>query len=296
MPIICDEGVIGLGNPCGAGNPLTIPYGIILTDPTFEFSTFSAFATQANYLSGIVAGTLVPIMGCKGIEAKDVEDSVHTTDTGEKIFLYHGKRGQSLKFHLSLYQHQILMDYPLKKWRAFFVDVEGNVLGTSPDGTKVKGFSISSLFVNKLPTAQKDAPRWTMVEFQESIVDELDRRGVYVNPSTWLASDLEPVTQVELTVGTCSSFEFTATVQFVDGFGLKSTGAKNTQAISGLVAANFYVIDQGGVVETVTVTESSTVPGTYTVTGVDITSGTCAIVPSTTMLFKSDTETVSAAT
>jgi hypothetical protein len=286
MGILCLNTVEGLGLRCEPENDLSILRGIFLTKPDFNFVSFTSFATEADWLAAIAAGNIFPILGIKEYEAADVEDNIYESPIGEKTLNYEGMRGMILKVKYDVKSHKILRTYANKNWKMFKFDLNGNVIGTSPDGTKVQGFKIGYFHVSKQMTATADQPAWTLINIQESIVAEWDERGVYCKP-TFEPADLNGVLPVVLTCSTVTTFAFTATVSYVDESKLTSAGADTTVPISGLLAANFYVLDQGGLVETVTVSESLVSPGTYTVTGVDITSGSCQVIATAANLYKS---------
>jgi hypothetical protein len=63
-----------------------------------------------------------------------------------------------------------------------------------------------------------------------------------------------------------------------------------------LLAADFALTKANGTSDAiVSVTESTTTPGTYVIVGTAITGGTCRLVPSATCLFESNTLTIVAA-
>lgn len=297
----CLANVDGLGELCQQATPITVRVGAFLTRPDYAFASVSSFMTEADWLTAIAAGNIFPLQLIQEQENQDVEDAVLDTGTGNKVFQYEGTRGQMWKFILPLDLHKILKNqYSLKSWRMFELDKNGNVIGTSPDGTAVQGFRLSYFRVGKQETPSSDTAAYTPVEFQKADIKEYDANGVYGNP-TWIASDLYGILKVDLTVSTVTANAFTATVAWLSNSEIdNSTDAFKTFAISNLVAANFNVIDQVGALmdpaSDYTATESTATPGTYTidVSVGGLTSGTCQVIASTTELFKSDIETLSA--
>ena len=293
MGLICLNNVEGIGERCVKGNGLTVNKGVFLTKPDFEFATFASFATQADWLTAIAAGNIFPVLDIQEIEPQPVADGVYQSPTGEKTDTFKGMRGYILKLNYDLKSHKILKTYAGRNWRIFKFDSNNNIKGTTPDGTKVKGFKVGYLKVFDQDDAESGKPAFTRVEIQESDPKEWDGDdngsiygGVYVTP-TWLAADLRGVLTVKAVPSVVAAFAFTVQVNYEDGSYLTAAGAKRTAAISGLLAANFRVIDQTGAVEVCEVAESAATSGLYTVTGVDITTGSVQVVPSSTMLFKS---------
>lgn len=299
MSLICVNDLAGVGEECNQATPITVLSGLFLTTPDFEFANFTDFADQDKWLEGIRDGYIFPLQGIQEEEPQDVEDGVYEGSTGDKTFMYEGKRGSIYKFKMSLDAHKIMRGYSFKNWRLFELDRNNNIKGTSPDGTKATGFKLSYFRTKKQDKPTSENPPFTPVELQHANVKEYDQNGIYVSPS-WLAADLYGVLQVTLVAGTITSNKFTVTVNYVDGSSKGSAGTAPSAAISGLGAANFKVVDQlGAVLDSATqytATESSTTPGEYEIDATvgAMTSGTCQVIPSTTMLYKSAEETVSA--
>lgn len=296
MAIVCLNSLSGIGEVCDQETPITITSGFFLTRPDFEFATFSAFALQASWLTGIVDGKVFPVQGVKDEENMDFEDSVTDTPSGDKVFNFEGRRGKRFKLLLPLELHKILRTYDRKNFKIFYLDRNNNIRGTTPDGTKVTGFSLSYFRIPKQQSPYPENPAFSFVELQEADINEWDTDGVYVRP-TWLGSRVKGVLPVVTTSSTVASFIFTTAVSYVDNSALTSAGANTTAAISGLVVGNFKVINESGVIVTPeSVVESTTTPGTYTVTTAAMVSGSVQVIPTSTALYKSEIEAVTAAT
>lgn len=295
MSLICaNEQLKGIGETCKQATPLTALSGVIFTLADYEFASLADFADETKWKEGIASGKIFPVQGVYEREGQDVEDAILESSTGDKVFQYEGRRGQMLKFVLTLDQHKLLRQYSHLNLRYFKVDRNNNICGTTPDGVKVKGFRIPFIFVGKMETPSSDAAALTPVTIQEGNVNEWDRNGVYVNPE-WFATDLHGTLHVEATPSSIVTNAFSVTVAYVDGSQLQATGAKSSVAITGLLADNFRVIDQtGAVVAAPVVTESATIPGTYSVTASGMTSGTVQVVATADNLYKSDVELVTA--
>lgn len=300
MGLVCINSKPGLGSGCGQAAPLQPASGLLLTLDDFEFATFTDAVNETKWKEGIRDGKIFPLQEIDDEEKIDFEDSEQETSTGRLIFQFEGARRRIYKVTVPVDLHQKLRDYSFQKMRVFVVDYNNNIIGTSPDGTKLKGFKLSYFRVLKQEWATAGNGYSTSVKIQYADVNEWDRFGKYFTPS-WLASDLTAITNVEVTPSTMATFIFTATVNFVDKAEISSAGALKTAAISGLVAANFRVIDQTGAVlasaTDYTVTESTSAAGVYTINATvgAMTSGSVKVIPSATMLYSSDTETVTAA-
>ncbi|MCK5607512.1 hypothetical protein KAR91_36855 [Candidatus Pacearchaeota archaeon] len=289
----CLANVDGLGQLCQQATPITIKTGMFLVKADFSFVSLSSFLTEADHLTAIAAGNMYPIQNVREIENQDADDAVLETSTGDKVFQFEGTRGEMLKFIMPLEMHKIFKaQYSLKNWRVIWLDKNGNLIATSPDGVAVQGLKFSYFRVKKQETPSPDGAAYTPVEYQMASIKEWDVKGIYGNP-LWLASDLLGVLKVTLTNSVVAANIFTATVAWVSDSEIDpNTGAFKTFAIPGLVDANLNLIDQAGLTLTpttdFTVVETTT-PGTYTVDASSggLTSGSAQVVASTTNLYKS---------
>jgi hypothetical protein len=295
MGLVYSSEVPGIGEVIQSATPITVPTGIILTHPSFEFATKASFATEADYLSAIVAGTMFPVQGIIESEPWDFEDKVQETSIGQEIFQFPGTRGWKLKVVLSLEQHKNLREYSFINWRVLMVDVNNNIQGYDPDGTKVKGLKVSYFRVGKMGSPSANSAAVTPIEFKFAHIEEWDKKGIMVNP-TWLASDLTGVLDVDLTCGAVAANSCTGVVAYKDDSQLTGAGAQASIPITSLAAANFLLMHgETEITAGKTVTESSTVPGTYTIAATSlVATDTVKVQPSTTQLYKSDAETLAA--
>jgi hypothetical protein len=281
----------GIGETGQQSTPLTITAGLLLTTPGFKFDTVSAFALEASYKAGIIAGDIYPIMNVLDDEAADFEDVQTQTATGANIFQFEGKRGRNLKIQLPLELHKVARTYSFKNWRLLRIDQNNNIIGMSPDGTIVKGVKLSFFRVGKQKT-DTTSGTYTSIMYQEANINDWDKFGVYINPS-WSATDLEGVLKVKLTAGTIAANATVANVAWVDNSAIKEDGTKNSVPVTGLLAANFVLINQTGGVVTATVVESTAIPGRYTISNASLTSGSLTIAPSSVNMYESDTVVLS---
>jgi hypothetical protein len=291
----CLNELYGVGVPCSKVTPLTTEQSIVIARPGYTFTNAEAFASSSNWQTGIANKDLFVIDGVENPEDQKVEDGIYTSDTGDKTRLWSGKRGKRLLFTLTLEQHQIAVTYGGKNWELFKVDKNGNIMGIVNDDGTISGIALSyfEVFEQTEPTATE--PPFTPIEYQEEDTKAWSKKGCYVTP-TWLTSKIiKPLTLVTCTCSTVATFIFTATVAYSPNSIFDADGTAKSVALSGLTDANFEVIDQGGSVETVTVVESTTTPGTYTITGVDITSGSCQVIATASVLYESTVTTLTAA-
>lgn len=271
MGLQCLNSLVGLGSACDADNPFAVDQGLFLTTEDFEFATAADFATKAKWDAGVIAKTIFPLLDINEVEDQSEDDVIYTSpSTGAKSSIRDGKRGSRYKLQLPLELHKILRTYSYKKWRIFKYDLNGNIKGTSPDGTKITGISVIYFKVGKMMPATADAPAFSVIEIQESDGTEWDDRGVYVTP-TWSPSSVLGVTKLELSqVGSASGTDIVVDAFYNNGYA--SDGSVDQIAYSGLTTGDSWVIDELALT-VASVTESSTVPGRYTVTASGAVSG-----------------------
>ena len=289
MGLICINSLPGIGETCQQSAPLTAKTGMFLTRPDYSM-TYSDFMTEASWLTAIAAGDILPVQGLIEEEPQNFEDSIEETSIGRKIFKFEGIRGRMFKVLLPLEQHQKLREYSYANWRVFYCDANNNIMGTSDDSTNVKGFRLSFFRIPKY----NDMDAISAIQLQERSVNEWDKFGIYGTP-TWLVEDLQGVLTVLLTDGAVAANSCTCTVAYVQRSKLSTSGALASTPVSGLLAANFEILN--GTTEVTagkTVTETA-VPGTYTVAATTLVAGyTVQVIPSSSALYRSNTETLAA--
>ena len=298
MSAICFNELKGIGAPCENITPLTDAKTLVLARRGFAFTDAEDFATLASWKTAIADKNLYVLTGIASSENMKVEDGIYTGPFGDETHLWYGKRGKQYKFKLTKDQHTILFSqYSHKKWDLFELDRNGNIKGIlNSDGT-VSGSKLSYFIVKQQDEATEAEPMLTPVKFQKQDTTDWDERGCWLKP-TWSVDEIEPITYVKITASTVATNVFTLTVAYENDYTFDTDGTVKGAAISGLGVDDLLVIDQTGAENTLaSVVESSTTPGTYTVTGTTLTSGTVKVTPNTSNedLYESDTATLTAA-
>lgn len=289
MGLVCLNSLPGIGETCSQGAPLTIKSGMFLTRPDFSLS-YANFMTEANWLTEIAAGNIFPVQNLIEEESQNFEDAVDETSTGRKIKRFEGVRGRMFKLSLSLEQHRNLRQYSGGNWRVFYIDYNNNIIGMSDDDATMKGFRLSYFNVNKYD----DLTGTSSIVLQEKIPIELDTHGAYANP-TWLASDLQGVLTVVATSSAVAANSITLTVAYVESSVITGAGTKKSTPVSGLLAANFKILNGSTEVTAGKVLTETAVLGTYTLTATTLVAGyTVQVIPSSTALYRSNTVTLAA--
>lgn len=191
----------GIGSlACETFNPFMDTVSLILTSDDFEFATKVLFATESEWNDGIKAGKVLPLHEI--IENDDQsEDAIYyDAPNGLRIPRKLGNYKNLYRFNKSLKVHKALQGMRNAKFRLFLVDSAGTIFGWSPDGTKVKGFSLSLFNPEKMTWAKQDnTPAWTPIAIDMKDSNQWNSNGVHCTPA-WYASELKAVTDVTLEV------------------------------------------------------------------------------------------------
>lgn len=298
MAIVCVNEQAGIGSRCESQNNFGMLNSLFLAVPGFSFSSFSDFADQAKWLENIRDKNIFPVQDILEQEDITTDDVEYQSPRGYYSKMADGIRGYLVRLKLDLESHKVLRTYSGKNWTVFKADVNKNLMGTSPDDTTVQGFSVAYIQAGMMRDATADTPAWSSLKIQEADVEEWDTDGVYLNNPTFLPGQLDGVGTIVLAqVGTITANVFTVTANYTDSSKRDgaSSGATTTQAISGGLLANFEVNDGSGIITPDSVTESTSTAGQYEIdcTTATISSGTCKFIPSTTLLYESQTLTLS---
>ncbi|MFA6989828.1 MAG: hypothetical protein WC197_07145 [Candidatus Gastranaerophilaceae bacterium] len=245
-------------------NEMTSIEGIILATNGFSDS-IADLTVQANWIAGIRAKTVFPIMNLDSYEATG-EDKVYTSALDNEKVLRKAKKKLALKFDLPFAVHQKLQTFDKADLRVF--EIRDGKICFYNDGGTGKGFSTKNVNVGNLPEVAADgsAPALSPVSITYADHREWDLYGAYVTP-TWSPLDLEPMRDVIVTAAKVSATEITITVKAATGL-YDSAGAPTYTMVKGIAVADFEIYE--GSVHLVAQTPTSPIvdngDGTYTAT------------------------------
>lgn len=187
------------------------------------------------------------------IESK-IEDTVYVQNPITDIKVRDGKYMWTALHSVDLCTHKNMRTQSGKGRRIIFFDIEGNCIGTEKSNGKFTGLSLSLLNVEKMRINDGTNPTYSPVYIVLKDNKELDDRGWIVDGA--FVNELIPLTDVEITiVGAITAASFVVDVKAIcDGTG-----------ITGLVAADFVLVDAAGAAQTKTATPVSNIPGRYTI-------------------------------
>lgn len=180
---------------------------MVLTPTDFTFSTQSEAETETNWQDAIeaVSSRIYPLPFVWENEDQS-EDAVYQDFTsGSSLKVRDGRYAERMQLYISVADMVKLASFKNKSWRAFEVDENGNILGTSPDGTIFKGFEVDVFDVEKMMRTAGDANRMVPIYVKYREPSEWTDYGVALQPlelstDAWDPRDLDALTDVELSV------------------------------------------------------------------------------------------------
>jgi len=299
MSLQCGNNLAGIAELCVKKYPVTVYKSMLLLAPGFTIPTLNDLADYATMVGYVAAGNIYPIQGLVNATPEDTEGNTEETSTQEKIHNYDGLRGSMYDVTLPLESHKIARTYNDINWTIIYVDRNGTIICSKNDDGTYQGVSTNLFQVKPLPTPSAEGSTKTMIQVQEADIDDIDKNGWYLNP-TWNAKKLYGPLLVQISSTAVASFEWVSTVLYQSDGRADSDGnpESETAIASGLLAADFVVIDQDGATlasaTDYTVTESTAGVYAFNATVGAMTSGTIQVKTTAAPLLKSLTETLTA--
>lgn len=213
---------------------------LIWTTEDFEFATQSAAEDQDEWTDGINEEKVFPFKNFVMVEPSNEDDVREELSTGVTLDVRDGKMretGHSVMALCEMIEHR---KFNGKTGRIFLVTSNGYVLGYSPDGTKLKGFSIDTLKVGLLGGTDGSTVRKVPVFWSLAVPEEFGSYVGAIKP-TWNALDLEGLINVDIALsGTATSSLVTFTVKT----------SCEAEGVTGLVEADFSFLKTDGDAQT----------------------------------------------
>jgi len=277
MSLNCANEVAGIAQICEKKYPVQNYKGLLLLAPGFSLASAQELADRETVIGYIADQKIFPIQRLVSVENQDTEGSVEETSTQEKIFNYEGLRGAMYEAIMPLASHKIARTYNDIDWTIIYIDMKGTLIFKQNTNGTVQGLSTNLFHVWPLPTPSEVATK-TKIQIQEANIDDLDVNGYYLNP-TWDPKDLRGPLDITAVSSAIAANAFTLTLTYVNSGKKDADGTDliSKTAATGLLAADFDIWDQDGVLLTpttdYTVTETS--DGIYSVdaTSAGMTSG-----------------------
>ncbi len=270
----CDSNVKNIGASKCKKLPQLIK-GLITTPEDFTITAVNA-ATSAAWQTAILAPVtsrayLWPkwAVGFENISSEEVREDGPLSS----IPVFPGQYRLKLMFRENLEIHKSMYSHNGVAGRAFIIDHELKIIGTSSDGgTTLQGFQLDDLNIGNLTLNDGSAATKTPVSIFMTDSAELNANGYMVEGASFL-NTLLPLTSVDLTVVSA-----TATLVKVS---VKS--AVDAVPIIGLVAADWSLLTGAGVAQTISGVTEPADDGVYHLAGTGLVTGTVNLVSAATL-------------
>ena len=243
---------------------------LFLATEAHEFETITEAMTESEWTADIIAKTLFPLPLVEEFSNESEEDTYYTSPvTSLRTFIREGKHGFKFmtKFIPDLHA-RLRSGVNGKTMRLIQVDAVNNVIGTK-DGVKFKGWKSGTLRVEKWQPSDGSNLAFTVITFMSESAFETNE-NIATFKVDWNIKGLNGVQRAALeVVGTPSATEIVVDV----------LNNEDGSAIEGLtLPAEFELLKADGTTQTITtVTESSTIPGRYTLAGTALVTGTLSL-------------------
>lgn len=192
------------------------------------------------------------------------EESIYQDTPLATLAVRDGRYRFRLFFKENLNLHKAMFSFKGYAGRVFFIDNEGKIIGTSPDGVKFQGLTLDLLNGEKLRL--NDGSNATVTPMYMSLRDnlELDKFGCMVGGSSFLGS-LQRLTDVDLTIiGAPTSTLVVVSVK----------SALDNEPVLGLdPTTDFILLDGTGAAQSIA-SGTDNDDGTYNLVGVGLVTGT----------------------
>jgi len=218
---------------CTKNNPFLDIVSVIVLKAGTTFDTFVDFATESKHTDLIKAKKMYPIHQVFEIEDKSEEALYYESPTGARVPRRLGKYRHVFKFNKSLEVHKALQSFRNANVEVMFVDSAGIISAYSPDGIKVRGFSVAMFNPEKMTQAGQDnTPAWTPIAIDQLDANEWNSKGVAILPG-WNAILLQPVTSVRIKVVSKTASKIVLNVSYIDG--IAGDGTENAIGVAGIL-------------------------------------------------------------
>lgn len=219
---------------------LTYDAMLVWTTASFEFASETSAETEADWLTAINAGTVYPFPIFDEIEPAIEDDVEEELGTGVSLFVREGKYGGIGRAKTALCDLPDLRTFNEVSGRAFIVTGNGKVYGTSPDGAKFRGFTLSKFHISYLKGTDGTTAR--KVEYRYQFKNPTEMGDFPAVPQlTW-----DPLTQLTGVVDVVVAEVGTS----VEGLVVASvTRECDGEAVTGLVEGDFTLLASDGTTE-----------------------------------------------
>lgn len=243
--------------------------GLLFVPKDTQIATVATAMLEATYTTGLnlaLANRWQIINFDKGVRLFQVtptqdEPKFEESDfSGIRSKVAAGNKRTAMVFsHLAPYTLKALQGLENQDLDMFEITENNYILGKTPDGTKLEGFSVNYFCGNQMPGENSGASSKLTIYIDYKDADEWDKNGILALPTAFSFSDVDGIVDVEITEVSSGTSAIVVDVKSHIG----------AVAISGLVTADFKasIVSTGANVAISGATESTTVAGRYTLAG-----------------------------
>lgn len=256
----CSSTASNVGAKQLCDNNLTVIRRFIVCPAGYEISTEANALLQSTWTTAIrttTANRIYPFPLADSITPEMTDDVYQEFPLSGAKFVKDGMMGLTINLNINKALARKLRTFNNRPCSVFLVDENGNILGWSDDGTKVKAFNVQELRIKSQTLPDGTAVVETPVKLVLKDASEWNDYGVVIQP-TWNPLELDGVYDVVVEIVSSSSTSLTVRVN-IDSFAVTDPNGQ----ITGLVKADFALKDDTPSAETITTTTDNG-DGTYT--------------------------------
>jgi hypothetical protein len=226
-----------------------------------EFATAAEAKELDNWKAARDAKTLFPLFEVDELANANTEDTLKELRQ-RQIVTANGKKIQTYNAFISLCSHYALKSFHNKKVRLYGFTDKQEILGVSPDGTKVRG-QLVTLKVGRRIDALADNPAYTPVTIEYADHNEFEDNGVILRPD-WSHIELDGIFDVKIQ-------QVSATASQIKFRVLVGCGAGN-EPVTTLASGDVVLKNASGATQSPTFVSADS-EGVYTLNGSSFANG-----------------------
>lgn len=241
----------GLAN---CDNNLGADAKILYTKDSFSFASEADAEDESKYTDAINAKNMFPFPLFVEVEPALEDDVIETTNLGFNLFVREGKYGGKGRYELAACNMPKLRTFNEVLGRAFIITSNGKVYGTSPDGVEFKGFKLSEFRQSGFGPADGSIKRKATLTYQFNSPSEMFDYPA-IPTLTWDPLQLSGL--IDVTVAVPVGFTASSVIVTV-------TRTCDLEVVTGLVEADFIMLDFSGTTVLPATTFTDNADGSYT--------------------------------
>ena len=220
---------------CNWGSNLVGIKHIFLVKRDFSFSSFADFEDVDTWRDAIKDEDIYPIFRNKQTDNNSEPTKTEISDQGLTYKKNSGKYIFTLYFNYEYEFANKIKTFSETEYDFIFIDLNGNLVGYTPDGVTVKGFDTDLIMTYPMEIGVGGTPNWTKLLIELSYSEQLDQNAKIIKP-TW--NYLRNLLLVPVIV-----------TEFVEGsLRFKVTDSVYGMVINSLIASDMTIEDDTGAI------------------------------------------------